>query len=78
MDKFNFNQIIILILVIVGCTLLFGLSLSSCLGESKVVVTECPGNQPCSTITVRFKNMQSVPDDTLNATATRIIQELQR
>lgn len=78
MDRFTFNQIIILILVTFGCTMLFVLSLSSCVDDSKVVVMECPGDNPCSTITVRFKNMPAVPADTLNATATRIIQELRR
>ena len=78
MDRFTFKQIIILILVIFGCTMLFGFSLTSCVGDSTVVVEDCPSDQPCSKVTVRFHNMQAVPKDTLNATAVKIIQELRR
>ena len=78
MDKFSFYQILTLIVVLFGMAIGGGLTFSSCVGDSKVVVTECLGDQVCSTITVRFKNMQAVPADTLNATATKIIQELRR
>ena len=78
MDKFSFKQILTFIVVLFGMAIGGGLTFSSCVADRKVVVTECPGDQHCSTITVRFKNMQSVPADTLNATATRIIQELRR
>ena len=78
MDKFSFKQIIILILVIFGCTMLFGFSLMSCVGDSTVVVQDCPAAKHCSTVTVRFHNMQAVPKDTLNATAVKIIHGLNR
>jgi len=78
MDKFTFKQLLTLIVVLFGMAIVGGLTLSSCVADRKVVVIECPGDNPCSTITVRFKNMRAVPADTLNATATRIIQELRR
>ena len=78
MDKYSFKQMLILIVVLFGMAMVGGLTLSSCVGDRKVVVTECTVNQHCSTITVRFTNMQSVPDDTLNATATKIITELHK
>ena len=74
----TFKQMLILIVVLFGMVMVAGLTLSSCMGDSKVVVTECTVNQPCSTITVRFNNMQSVPADTLNATAIKIITELHK
>ena len=78
MDKFRFKQLMIAIVVVFGLLIISGQVLASCVSVSTVTVTDCYRNTPCSTIKVKFHNMQNLPKDTLNATALKIIQGINR
>jgi len=78
LDKYTYGQLVGLTILMAAIILVFGFSLSSCIGDRSVSARYCPDGKPCTVVTVKFINLPSVPGDTLNVTAERIIESITR
>ena len=76
LDKFTYGQLVGMIILMTAIVLVFGLSLSSCIGDRSVTASYCPDGKPCTVVKVKFSNLHNVSGDTLNAAAERIIESL--